>query len=71
MVSTPQRSTTAQASASNDKLIEDLNASLFSAQTKRTQLALKYDPSYPLVQEADQEIAEARQQLRRLRKSVM
>jgi uncharacterized protein involved in exopolysaccharide biosynthesis len=60
MVSTPQRSTTAQASASNDKLIEDLNASLFSAQTKRTQLALKYDPSYPLVQEADQEIAEAK-----------
>jgi uncharacterized protein involved in exopolysaccharide biosynthesis len=59
MSSTPQRSTTLQATAANDKLIEDLNASLLAAQTKRTQLALKYDPSYPLVREADQEIAEA------------
>jgi uncharacterized protein involved in exopolysaccharide biosynthesis len=59
MSSTPQRSTTFQASAANDKLIEDLNASLLGAQTKRTQLALKYDPSYPLVREADQEIAQA------------
>ncbi len=55
---TSPRSTTLQASATNDKLIGDLNTALLAAQTKRTQLAMKYDPHYPLVQEADQEIAE-------------
>jgi len=60
MNATPQRSTTLQASAANDKLIDDLNAALLAAQTKRTQLAMKYDASYPLVQEADQEIAAAK-----------
>jgi uncharacterized protein involved in exopolysaccharide biosynthesis len=58
MNATPQRSTTLQASAANDKLIGDLRTILITAQTKRTQLALKYDDSYPLVREADQEIAE-------------
>jgi uncharacterized protein involved in exopolysaccharide biosynthesis len=57
MNATPQRSATLLASAANDKLIADANATLLEAQTKRTQLALKYDPSYPLVREADQEIA--------------
>jgi uncharacterized protein involved in exopolysaccharide biosynthesis len=57
--STPQRSATVQASAANDNL-EVLYASLLAAQTKRAQLAMKYEPSYPLVQEADQEIAEAK-----------
>jgi uncharacterized protein involved in exopolysaccharide biosynthesis len=57
---TPQRSTTLRASAANDKLISDLNASLFAAETKRDQLEAKYDPSYPLVQSANQEVATAR-----------
>jgi len=57
---TPQRSITLQASAANDKLISDLNAALFAAETKRDQLEAKYDPSYPLVQNADQEVAGAR-----------
>lgn len=60
MSATPQRSTTLEASASNDKLIDDINAALLAAETKRTQLVLKYDPSYPLVQEADREIAQDR-----------
>jgi uncharacterized protein involved in exopolysaccharide biosynthesis len=60
MAVTPQRSPTQQASASADKLLEDLNAGLLAAETKRTQLALKYEPSYPLVQEADQEIAQTK-----------
>ena len=38
--------------------LQQLQANLLAAQVKRTQLAMKYDPSYPLVQEADQEIAE-------------
>jgi len=54
----PQRLTTLEASAINDKVIGDLNAALIEAQTKRAQLAMKYDPSYPLVQEADREIAQ-------------
>jgi uncharacterized protein involved in exopolysaccharide biosynthesis len=57
---TPSRSTTLEASASNDQAIGDLNAALIAAETKRTQLALKYDESYPLVREADQEIAQDR-----------
>jgi uncharacterized protein involved in exopolysaccharide biosynthesis len=60
MGATPQRSPTLQASASNDKLIADANATLLAAQTKRAQLAMKYDSSYPLVKEADQEIAQAK-----------
>jgi uncharacterized protein involved in exopolysaccharide biosynthesis len=58
MNATPQRSTTLQASAANDKLIGDLNTALLAAQAKRTQLAMKYDQNYPLVREAEQEIAE-------------
>jgi uncharacterized protein involved in exopolysaccharide biosynthesis len=56
MQQTPQRLATREATSPADKLIEDLTAALVAAQTKRTQLALKYDPTYPLVQEADQEI---------------
>jgi uncharacterized protein involved in exopolysaccharide biosynthesis len=58
MNSTPRRSPTSQASSSADKLLADLNGSLITEETKRTELALKYDPSYPLVQEADQEITQ-------------
>jgi uncharacterized protein involved in exopolysaccharide biosynthesis len=58
MGKTPARSPTMQASAANDKLIDDLNTELLAAQTKRTQLILKYDASYPLVQEIDQEIVQ-------------
>jgi uncharacterized protein involved in exopolysaccharide biosynthesis len=57
MRATPRRSTTLQASAANDKLISDLNAALLAAETKRTELTMKYDPSYPLVQDVDQQIA--------------
>ena len=57
MNGTPQRSVTAQSSAAADKLLDDLNASLVAAEAKRTQLAMKYDPRYPLVQEQDREIA--------------
>jgi uncharacterized protein involved in exopolysaccharide biosynthesis len=58
MQATPQRLTTLQASTTNEKLIDDLNTALLAAQNKRTQLALKFNDDYPLVREADQEIAE-------------
>ncbi|MGB8801265.1 MAG: Wzz/FepE/Etk N-terminal domain-containing protein [Candidatus Acidiferrales bacterium] len=55
---TPARSTTMEVSNAADILLQQLQANLLAAQLKRTQLAMKYDSSYPLVQEADQEIAE-------------
>jgi uncharacterized protein involved in exopolysaccharide biosynthesis len=54
----PARSPTQQASSQADRLLDQYRATLLAAQTKRTQLALKYDPHYPLVQEVDQEIAQ-------------
>jgi uncharacterized protein involved in exopolysaccharide biosynthesis len=55
---TPARSPTLQVSNVADVLLQQLKTDLLTAQLKRTQLALKYGPHYPLVQEADQEIAE-------------
>jgi uncharacterized protein involved in exopolysaccharide biosynthesis len=56
---TPERSATKQDSDAANLLLQNLGSSLLAAETKRTQLLLKYDPSYPLVKEADQEVAEA------------
>jgi len=60
MKATPQRSATKQDTIAADLLLQNLGTSLLAAETKRTQLLLKYDPHYPLVQEADQEVAEAK-----------
>jgi polysaccharide biosynthesis protein PslE len=57
---TPQRSATKQDTDAANLLLQNLGTSLLAAETKRTQLLLKYDPSYPLVKEADQEVAEAK-----------
>jgi uncharacterized protein involved in exopolysaccharide biosynthesis len=59
MKATPQRATTQIGTAPPDMLLQQLGAALLAAQTKRTQLALKYDANYPLVKEADEELAEA------------
>lgn len=61
MAATPRRSSTLESSSPADKLLEYLEPALLAAQTKRTQLVLKYDPQYPLVREADQEVATAKQ----------
>jgi len=58
MKATPARSSTAEMSNDANILLQQLLADLLAAQIKRTQLVLKYDASYPLVQEADQEIAQ-------------
>jgi polysaccharide biosynthesis protein PslE len=60
MRSVPQRSATLRSTSEADKLLEYLEPALLAAETKRTQLALKYNPNYPLVQEADQEVATAK-----------
>jgi uncharacterized protein involved in exopolysaccharide biosynthesis len=55
---TAARSTTQEVTNSADTLLQQLDGNLLSARIKRTQLLLKYEPSYPLVQEADREIAQ-------------
>jgi uncharacterized protein involved in exopolysaccharide biosynthesis len=40
--------------------MQNLQATLLAAQIKRSELLVKYDPSYPLVKEADEEIAETK-----------
>jgi uncharacterized protein involved in exopolysaccharide biosynthesis len=57
MAKTPARSSTAEVSNSSNLLMQNLQADLLAAQIKKAQLLVKYDPSYPLVREADQEIA--------------
>jgi uncharacterized protein involved in exopolysaccharide biosynthesis len=53
----PSRSSTQETSNAANLLLQQLEASLLAARVNRSQLAIKYDPSYPLVQEADREIA--------------
>jgi uncharacterized protein involved in exopolysaccharide biosynthesis len=60
MKATSPRAATKRASAPADLLLQQLGASLLAAETKRTQLLLKYDPTYPLVREADQEVAQTK-----------
>lgn len=55
---TPERSQTIQQLGPADKLLEDLTEQLVAAKAKRAQLAVKYDAQYPLVREADDEIAQ-------------
>jgi uncharacterized protein involved in exopolysaccharide biosynthesis len=57
MRGTPPRSSTTEASNAANFLLEQLQSSLLASQIKRIQLLTKYDPSYPLVKEADAEIA--------------
>ena len=61
MAATPARSNTSEVSNASFLLMQNLQAELLAAQVKRTQLALKYDPNYPLVKEADEEIAETKE----------
>jgi uncharacterized protein involved in exopolysaccharide biosynthesis len=56
MAVTPSRSSTTEASISANLLLDQLHSTLLAAQLKRTQLLMKFDPSYPLVKEADEEI---------------
>jgi uncharacterized protein involved in exopolysaccharide biosynthesis len=58
MAVTPQRSATKEETNASNILLQELGSSLLAAQTKRTQLLLKYDPNYPLVKEANQEVAQ-------------
>ena len=54
---TPARSLSQQATAPANNLVQQLEDDRVVAQNKRTALAIKNDVSYPLVREADEEIA--------------
>ena len=60
MAVTPSRSSTTESSVSANLLLDQLRSSLLASQLKRTQLLMKYDPSYPLVKEIEQEISETK-----------
>jgi uncharacterized protein involved in exopolysaccharide biosynthesis len=64
MAATPSRSSTAEASISANILLQQLQSSLLAAEIKKTQLLTKYDPSYPLVKEADEEIAQTKEAIK-------
>jgi succinoglycan biosynthesis transport protein ExoP len=61
MAATPARSSTTEVSNASFLLMQNLQAELLAAQVKRSQLAVKYDPNYPLMKEVDEEIAETKE----------
>jgi uncharacterized protein involved in exopolysaccharide biosynthesis len=56
----PSRSVTQKRWADNPLLLEKLKTHLLELQLKRTELLTRYEPSYRLVQQVDQQIEEAR-----------
>jgi uncharacterized protein involved in exopolysaccharide biosynthesis len=54
------RLTTEIRTGENPQLMQQLKSTLLSLELKRTQLLTQYDPSYPLVQEIDKQIEEAK-----------
>jgi uncharacterized protein involved in exopolysaccharide biosynthesis len=67
---TPQGSTPRQDSQAADLLLQNLGTRLRAAETKRAQFLLKYAPNYPLVRDADQEVAEAKAAIAAAQKSL-
>lgn len=54
------RITTVVRDSDNPQLLEQLKSTLLNLQLKRIELLTKYEPTYPLVQEVDQQIADAK-----------
>ncbi len=53
------RMTTVVRNSDNPQLLEQLKSTLLNLELKRTELLTKYEPTYPLVQEVDKQIADA------------
>jgi uncharacterized protein involved in exopolysaccharide biosynthesis len=58
--SLPERTTTLIRNSDNPLLLEKVKSRLLELQLKRTELLTKYEPGYRLVQEVDQQIAQAK-----------
>ena len=56
----PPRSTTEVRIADNPELMRALKANLLDLDLKKTQLLMKFEPTHPLVEEVDQEIAQTK-----------
>jgi uncharacterized protein involved in exopolysaccharide biosynthesis len=54
------RMTTVVRNSDNPQLLQQLKSTLLTLELKRTELLTKYEPTYRLVQEVDQQIAEAK-----------
>jgi uncharacterized protein involved in exopolysaccharide biosynthesis len=57
----PKRSVTQDRTADNPELLRALKASLLDLELKKTQLLTKFEPSHRLVQEVEQQIAQAKE----------
>jgi uncharacterized protein involved in exopolysaccharide biosynthesis len=57
---TPERLTTEKKEADDAQVLQGLKNTLMTLELKRTELLTKYQPSYPLVQEVDKELAQTR-----------
>lgn len=57
----PERITTVVRNADNPELLQKLKATLLDLELKRTDLLSRFEPTYRLVKEVDQQIAETRQ----------
>lgn len=66
---TPQRSETKQDVEAANYLLQSLGNALLAAQQKRAQLTMKYSQNHPLVQEADEEVAESKAAIAQAEKS--
>jgi uncharacterized protein involved in exopolysaccharide biosynthesis len=55
---TPERLTTSMKSQDDFQVLQGLKNTLMTLELKRTELLTKYQPTYPLVQEVDKEIAD-------------
>jgi uncharacterized protein involved in exopolysaccharide biosynthesis len=69
MAETPSRSSTTEASIAANTLLQQLQSSLLASQLKKAQLMVKYEPSYPLVKEADAEIAQTKEAIEEAEKA--
>ena len=59
----PSRSVTLKRWADNPEVLEKMKTHLLELQLKRTELLSRFEPSYRLVQEVEQEIAETRAEI--------
>jgi uncharacterized protein involved in exopolysaccharide biosynthesis len=62
---TPERLTTSMRSQDDAQVLQGLKNTLMTLELKRTELLTKYQPTYPLVQEADKQIADTQASIAR------
>ena len=57
---TPERLTTQSSATDDAQVLQGMKNTLMSLELKRTEMLTKYQPTYPLVQEVDKQIADTR-----------